>query len=150
MSEQDASTPKAAPEGAADKLARLRKEKAKRDAEAEAEAEARELAELELDSKLSETGKRGRDYEILSTAFGVFALALPDAGGIAQFNKATKDANALDADRIAGILRHYVVPESQKIEFHRICTERPDVAFRAAGLVRALLGSEALDSKKKF
>src|SRR5271156_709848 len=107
------------PPTAADLLTLLRAEKAKRDEVSEAEEDARELEELKLDSELSSQGlKRGKDYEIANTPFGVFGVKRPDPQGFKAWEKATS-ATPVDTDRLAGVLKNYILPPGPKQnEFH--------------------------------
>ena len=140
-----------APETPAAKLKRLRDEKQKRDDAAAEEEEALELEALELDSKLSAGGaKRGKDYEIEVTPFGVFGIKLLDAPGIAALNKVTADPQQTDADKLTMVLRPYILPETKQIDFHTVCTSRPDVSYLLALAARKLLGSKGIEAKKKF
>lgn len=134
-----------------EELAKLRRSREEREAAAEAEAQRLELEELRLDEELSSTGKRGKDYEILVTDFGVFGLKKPDTKGIEAWRKLTsKDSADITEDKIAMILRHYIVPEARANDFHLATTERPEVATRMAHVFRALLGAKHIESKKKF
>lgn len=137
----------------AEELAQLRKEAALREEERQADEDARELEELRLDAKLSaEMGKRGIDYEIVNTPFGVWGVRKPDAKGLQQWDRAV-DAKEVSNERLAGILRHYIVPEDKALDFHRVATDRPGIA-RGQGSVGmaflALSGHVRFEGQKKY
>jgi hypothetical protein len=134
-----------------EQLAALKKARATREAEEQAEAERLEFEELRLDEELAgKLGKRGKDYEILSTEFGVFALKRPDTKGLEAWRRATKDPDAITEDKLAMVLRHYIVPAERANDFHLATTERPEIATRMAHVFRALMGAKHLESKKKY
>lgn len=147
-----APAPAPANETRPERIARLEREQRAREEQAETEAEDRHVEALELDAELAATvGKRGRDYEVVETPFCVFGVRRPDKRGIQQINKATSDLENIDTDKLAGIVRHYVLPEGKKqIDFHAAASDHGDIAIRATSAIRALLGSEKLDAKKKF
>jgi hypothetical protein len=138
------------PETPAEELKRLRQERAARDEQAQAEEDGRELEELRLDARLSgELGKRGKDYELVNTPFGVFGVRTPDSQGIAAWDRITGE-KTINTDKLTTMLRHYVVPIEKQVEFHQVATDRPAVAHRVGTAFAALLGSERLEGKKKF
>lgn len=136
----------------ADELATLRAEEQRRLEILQEDEDARELEELRLSSQLAkELGVRGKDFEIVNTTFGVFGVRKPDAQGIAQWDKAVS-ATPPSAERLIGILRHYVVPESKKLEFHAVASERPGIAmgsYSVAAAFQSLTGAGRFDAKKK-
>ena len=135
-----------------ERLKALRAEEANRQANADLEEDALELEELELVSELSKTGVRGKDFEVVNTQFGVFGVTKPDPRGIAAWDKAVSE-KVISPDRLAGILRNYIVPTSKAIEFHGVATERPGIVSGPGSVGMAFLsltGAVRFDSKKKY
>jgi|HubBroStandDraft_6_1064221.scaffolds.fasta_scaffold525160_3 hypothetical protein len=135
-----------------ERLRALRLEESLRQESADREEDSRELEELELVSELSKTGVRGKDFEVVNTQFGVFGVTKPDARGIAAWDKAVSE-KVISPDRLAGILRNYILPTSKAIEFHAIATERPGIVSGPGSLGVAFLsltGALRFDSKKKY
>ena len=134
-----------------EELAKLRKSREARDAAAEADDQALELEELRLDEQLSAAGKRGKDYEIVATDYGVFGVKTPDTKGIDAWDRLTKkDSSELTGDKVVAILRHYIVPPERVNDFHRVATERPMIANRVGLAFVSLMGAKHIESKKKF
>lgn len=135
----------------AEELARLRLEDAERERESLDEEQAFELEALRLVSQLSkELGKRGKDFEVVTTPFGVFGVKKPDAQGVAQWDKAI--AADASTDRLIMILRHYIVPEAKALEFHQVATDRPGIVKGQNSVGMAFLGltgAVKFDAKKK-
>jgi len=90
----------------------------------------------------------------VNTPFGVWGVRKPDAQGIAQYDKAGKAMveRGESADRVIGVLRHYIVPEDKMLDFHKVATERPGVVTGANSVGMAfmsLTGQVRFDAKKK-
>src|SRR5580658_6785677 len=133
-----------APESPAEELRRLRANAAARQKVEEEENEARELAELRLVEELSLGGsrKRGVDFEVVNTQFGVFGVRVPDPRGIKQWDVATgsaTDEDPVDPNRLAGILKHYIVPEKDQERFHLTATDRPGIVTGPTSVGAAFL-----------
>lgn len=107
----------------ANRIEELKKRKAEREEKLRQEAEARELEELELEDKLSsEIGVRGKDFEIINTDIGLFAVKKPDFVVAKRFNAAETKG------------------EEEIIQFVRPCLLFPD-ATRALAQFQAHAGA---------
>jgi hypothetical protein len=133
----------------AERLKELRKREAARQEVAQAEDDARELQELELVERLEADGLgvRGKGFEVVNTPFGVFGIKKPDARGMAAWDKAS--GSGANSDRLTGILRNYIVPESDAMRFHAVCSDTPGVTQVVAAAFLFLSGNVRFEQKKR-
>lgn len=144
-----------APASAVDpKLAALRAKRSLRDREEEAEEEARDLRELELEDMLADKlGKRGKDFLVVSTPWGVWGVRKPDPQGVTQYSRRmTEFEKTNDILGLVGVLRHYIEPPEAANDFHKVAAERPFLVTGTGGIglaFMALAGLVSADAKKK-
>lgn len=125
-------------------LAEARADKAKRDAEARAAAEARELEALEVEERLSATGRRGHEFEIVETVDGPIAVTLGEGILHSRF----QESKMTDVD-----LHDYVFPNvvhPSKEAYLEIVGKRPAIALRCASALATLYGAKASAEVGKF
>lgn len=119
--------------------------RAKREEAQKVEAEARELEELQLEDDLCDKhGVRGRDFEIVNTDVGVFAVKRADFVVAKNFNE-SKDQG------IEAITR-FVLPclLTDKTMFTATIQQHPGVASRCAIALLAMFEANALARVGKF
>lgn len=128
-----------------DRLKAAREEKAKREATAHSAAEARELATLELESKLSaELGERGVHFEIVETVEGPVAVKL----GEAVLHQRFQNSKVTETD-----IHDYVFPcvvYPTQPAYLELVGRRPVIAVRCANALAGLFGAKAADAEGKF
>lgn len=127
---------------------RLQKARKKNDDHAAAkrrELEDREIEVAELTEKLevSTKGKRGTDFEVVSTPFGVYGIRKPDHQAVTNWDKATNEKR-LSLDWQIGLLRHYILPDPNVdgIAWAQQGALRPGIVWETAAAFTALMGAE--------
>jgi hypothetical protein len=129
-----------------DRLVELRLAKDKREADLEAGDEARELAELELEEKyIAKLGVRGVDFDILSTAKGLFVLRKPDFTVAKKYNS-IPSAKSTDEDVWNFVTPHIVEPESTTAR--ALMQEHGGIAHRAAIALLNMYGAHGPEGRQ--
>lgn len=127
-------------------LEELKAAKAARDAQYAAADEALELQELQLDDEFSEKlGRRGVDFEIVSTAKGLFVVKKPDFLTAKRFNAAE---NKSEEDVIQFVLPCVAHPERQV--FQAVVVEHGGIAYRCAMAMLKMYEARAEERGKKY
>ncbi len=133
-----------------EQIAALRAAKEKRDAEVEAELDGIELLELQLEEKyVGELGPRGKEFDIYSTTFGVYAFKKPEE---LNYQKAQNkiDGGRADEKRVAvhHLLASCLLYPTAEV-FNKAMSDRPGLGGNLLVVVAKLAGAVAAERRSK-
>ena len=128
-----------------ERLLELRVAKAKREEALKKAEEKQELLELEMEEKYCAKGQvRGVDFEIVSTAKGLFAVRKPDFTVAKKYNSIPA-AKQTDEDVWAFVVPHILEPDSGVAR--AIMQEHGGIAHRCAIALHNMYGANGPEGR---
>lgn len=132
------------------KLEQVRRARAEQEEARERASARRELAEYELEERLTGElkGPRGEAFEIVSSRVGVFGVRKPDTQAVRTWEKASDDKKFSHEWQIS-FLRHQIVPEDRQVAWMQLASSWPVLASETATAFVVLMGLDRSAIEKK-